>query len=107
MVGLEQDVCFDGGWSQSAARVLRNTTLERWEAHGSPAIGVRPGEGEQTGATASGEAIYVYENTAPRIGFSGDIEPMCLYAGMGVGKITDLPSAGDLVRQLRKEMITM
>ena len=96
-------VCFDGGWPQAMHRVLRNTTLEDWEAAGSPPVGKRPGENEIVGATASGEAILRYEDTAPRQGFTGDIDAMCLYAGTGCGRIKDIPSAQDVVRQLWEE----
>jgi len=99
-------LCFDGGWKQSAQRVLRNSTLETWESCGSPAAGSRPGEGETIGFSASGEAILRYEEVAPRIGFSGDIEAMCLYAGAGVGVIRDLPTAAEAIERLWREAQT-
>jgi hypothetical protein len=34
---------------------------------------------------------------------TGDIEAMCLYAGTGVGAVTDIPAAGDLVTRLWAE----
>lgn len=98
-------VCFDGGWPYSAHRVLRNSTLEAWEAAGSPAVGSRPGEGETVGATADGEAIFRYEDTAPRQGYTGNIEAMCLYAGTGCSAIDDIPSAGELVERLWWECV--
>lgn len=96
-------VCFDGGWPYAAHRVLRNTTLEAWEAAGSPAVGSRPGEGDKVAATADGEAIFRYEDAAPKQGYTGDIEAMCLYAGTGCGAINDIPSAGELVERLWRE----
>lgn len=96
-------VCFDGGWPYSAHRVLRNTTLEAWEAAGSPAVGSRPGEGDKVAVTADGEAIFRYEDAAPKQGYTGDIEAMCLYAGTGCGAIDDIPSAGELVERLWRE----
>ena len=96
-------VCFDGGWPQAAHRVLRNSTLECWEALGCSAHGLRPGENELTGANAQGEPIRRYDDTAPRQGFTGDIEAMCLYAGTGCASITDLPSASDLIPLLWRE----
>lgn len=96
-------VCFDGGWPYSAHRVLRNSTLEAWEASGSPAVGSRPGEGEVIAITAQGEAIYRYEDTAPKQGCTGDVEAMCLYAGTGCGAISDIPSAAELVERLWRE----
>ncbi|RYG22615.1 nitronate monooxygenase [bacterium] len=94
--------CFDGGWPSAPHRVLRNSTLERWEASGCPASGGRPGENETLGH-APGGAIFRYEDTAPRIGFEGEIEAMCLYAGTGVSRIDDLPSAAELMVRLRRE----
>ncbi|HLK60684.1 MAG TPA: nitronate monooxygenase [Chthonomonadaceae bacterium] len=96
-------VCFDGGWPYSAHRVLRNSTLEAWEAAGSPAVGSRPGEGETVATTANGEAILRYEDTVPRAGYTGNIEAMCLYAGTGCSAIADIPSAGALVERLWRE----
>jgi len=96
-------VCFEGGWPYSAHRVLRNSTLEAWEAAGSPVIGSRPGEGETVATTADSEAIFRYEDTAPRAGYTGNIEAMCLYAGTGCSAIADIPSAGELVERLWRE----
>jgi nitronate monooxygenase len=96
-------VRFDGGWPYSTQRVLRNSTLETWEAAGSPPVGSRPGEGDIVASTSNGEAIFRYEDTAPREGHTGNIEAMCLYAGTGCSAIADIPSAGELVERLWKE----
>ncbi len=98
-------VCFDGGWPYAAHRVLRNTTLEAWEAAGCPPVGQRPGEDEAIGAAADGHAILRYEDTAPRAGFEGDIAAMCCYAGTSCGAINDIPSATDLVPRLWAECL--
>ena len=95
-------LAFDGGWPFAPHRVLRNATLEAWEAAGCPPPGARPGEGETLGH-APGGPILRYEDAAPREGFTGDVGAMCLYAGAGVARIEDLPSAGDLVRRLARE----
>jgi NAD(P)H-dependent flavin oxidoreductase YrpB (nitropropane dioxygenase family) len=97
-------VCFEGGWPQAAHRVLRNGTLERWEAAGSPPPGQRPGEGEVVAQTATGEAILRYEDTTPRVGFTGEISELCLYAGTGVAAIRDIPTAAQVIAQLEGEM---
>jgi len=96
-------VCFDGGWPYSAHRVLRNSTLEAWEAAGSPAVGVRPGEGETIAQTVHGEPIFRYEDVAPKAGYTGNIEAMCLYSGTGCSEIQDVPSAGELLARLWRE----
>jgi len=93
-------VCFDGGWPYAAHRVLRNSTLQEWEACGCPPLAQRPGEGEVVGQTQSGEPIVRYDSTAPRLGMTGCIGKMCLYAGTGCGAIADIPSAFDLVQKL-------
>jgi NAD(P)H-dependent flavin oxidoreductase YrpB (nitropropane dioxygenase family) len=96
-------VCYEGGWPYAAHRVLRNSTLERWEAFGCPPIGQRPGEGETVAETADGQPIFRYEDTAPRHGMAGDTEAMCLYAGTSVGAIHDIPPAAEIVRRLWDE----
>jgi nitronate monooxygenase len=93
-------VCFDGGWPYAAHRVLRNSTLEVWEAAGSPPINTRPNEGETVAHTGGGEPILRYEDTAPRVGMQGEIEAMCQYAGCGVGAITDIPTVAEIIKKL-------
>lgn len=96
-------ICFDGGWPHAPHRVLRNPTLDAWEAAGCPPPNARPGEGEAIARAASGESILRYEDTAPRADMTGDVEAMALYAGTGVGRIADVPPAGDLLRRLWAE----
>jgi NAD(P)H-dependent flavin oxidoreductase YrpB (nitropropane dioxygenase family) len=96
-------ICFDGGWPNALHRVLRNTTLEAWEAAGSPPPGKRPGEGEEVARDQAGNAIKRYEDVAPRPGMSGAIGDMALYAGTGVEHVRDLPSAAELVQGLWQE----
>ena len=93
-------VCFDGDWPQAAHRVLRNSTLETWQAWGCPARAQRPGEGEIIGHTQSGEPIVRYDSAAPRAGMTGRILDMCLYAGTSCEAVRDIPPAFDLVQQL-------
>ena len=98
-------VCFDGGWPYSPQRVLRNSTLQAWEASGCPPVGSRPREGEKVATTAEGEVILRYEGTAPKTGYTGAIEAMCLYAGTGCGDISDIPRAEELVERLWQECL--
>jgi nitronate monooxygenase len=95
-------VCFDGGWPYAAHRVLRNSTLEAWESAGSPPVNTRPGEGEPVAYTENNIPIYRYEDTAPRVGMLGELEAMCLYAGCGVGTITDIPTAAEIVLTMER-----
>jgi nitronate monooxygenase len=96
-------VCFEGGWGYAAHRIIRNSTLESWEAAGSPAMGQRPGEGDTLGYTASGEPIFRYEDVAPRVGMNGEIEAMCLYAGESCSVIEAVLSAEECLQQLVRE----
>jgi NAD(P)H-dependent flavin oxidoreductase YrpB (nitropropane dioxygenase family) len=100
-------VCFEGGWPYAAHRVLRNPTLERWEAAGCPPVGQRPGEGDTVGHTASGEPIFRYEDTAPRLGFTGEVLDMCLYAGTSCAEVRDIPPAADLIERLWTEAASL
>ena len=96
-------VCFDGDWPYAAHRVLRNSTLDGWEASGCLPKGRRPGEGETVARTAGGEPIQRYDDTAPRLGMSGDVLDMALYAGTSSAVIRDIPPAADLVARLWEE----
>ncbi|MEP6754349.1 MAG: nitronate monooxygenase [Chthonomonadales bacterium] len=98
--------CFNGGWPNSAHRTLRNNTLNEWEGAGCP-LDNRPGEGEEIALTATGESIERYSGTAPRVGMSGDIPEMALYAGMGVDGINDIPDAGELTQSLWAETLSI
>lgn len=92
--------CFDGGWPCALHRVLRNSTLESWEAAGCPAPGHRPAEGEVLATQARGPAICRYAATPPNANMEGEVDALCLYAGMGVDKITAIESAENIVRGL-------
>lgn len=97
-------VCFDGGWPGALHRVLRNPTLERWEAAGAKPEGSRPGEGDVVGRLGemSFERYSIFPPFAPT---TGQPEEMAMYAGLGVGEIRDIPGAAELVRRIWKECI--
>jgi nitronate monooxygenase len=90
---------FDGGWPGAAHRVLRNSTYRAWEAAGSPEPGERPNEGEVVAET-DGVPIARYAADEPRRSTTGDIEAMCLYAGRGVGLITAVEPAAEIVARM-------
>ena len=92
--------CFDGGWPYALHRVLRNATLASWEAAGCPPSGRRPGEGDVVARQETAAIIHRYDDIPPSSGTQGDVTACCLYAGTGVGKITDVLSAGALVKEL-------
>lgn len=100
-------VCFHDGWENAPHGVLRNRTVEMWEAAGCPAPGQRPGEGDVlTTNAATGLVKRRYSIGAPRREDRGELLELPLYAGKGVGAIRDVPSAGDLVERLWKECLT-
>ncbi|MBV8341596.1 MAG: nitronate monooxygenase [Gammaproteobacteria bacterium] len=95
--------CFDGGWPYALHRVLRNTTLTEWESAGCPPVGRRPGEGDTVARLESGQPVRRYEDAPPSAAMQGDVLACCLYAGTGVGKITAIREAGELVGELWRE----
>ena len=94
--------CFDGGWPYALHRVLRNSTFKSWEDAGCPAKGYRPGDGEVLTTKARGPAVRRYDATPPNAGMEGEILSLCLYAGAGVGKITAIQPAAEIVRSLQR-----
>lgn len=57
---------FDVGWPNAPHRVLRNKTVDAWEAAGRPASGNRPGEGDVMATTPRGEIVrYVRPRRLP------------------------------------------
>ena len=93
---------FDGGWPNAPHRVLRNATVEAWEAAGRPASGARPGEGEVL-ATSGGREIRRYASATPGPDAKGDIEALSLWAGQGVGQVREVKPAADVVREIAAE----
>lgn len=97
-------VCFDGGWPGALHRVLRNPTLERWEACGSQGAGMKPGEGEVVGTI--GDMKFERYNLFPAFAVTqGKVEDMAMYAGVGIGAIKEIQSAGELVQSIWNECI--
>lgn len=95
--------CFDLGWPYALHRVLRNKTLNDWEAAGCPPSGRRPGEGDVVAVSSEGKQVMRYADTPPIAGMTGALDQLCLYAGTGCGQIHDVPAAGELVARLWKE----
>ena len=94
---------FDGGWPDAPHRVLRNTTVDEWEAAGSPDPGARPGEGEVVATTAGGEPVARYDVSDPGLGMTGDLEALAHYAGQSAGLVHAIEPAGDIVQRLVQE----
>jgi NAD(P)H-dependent flavin oxidoreductase YrpB (nitropropane dioxygenase family) len=96
---------FDGGWPNAPHRTLRNSTVMNWEAYGSPPSGARPGEGEAVAARANGSPVLRYSSGSPGSATTGDVEALALYAGQGVGLVSWLQSAQDIVKDLADEAV--
>ena len=94
---------FNIGWPNAPHRTLRNQTVEAWEAAGRPPSGKRPGEGEVIATSRSRGPIVRYRSFTPGPDVEGDIDALSLWAGQGVGLVSRLQSAGDIVREIAEE----
>ncbi|MCM0674512.1 nitronate monooxygenase [Micromonospora phytophila] len=95
--------CFDGGWPGAPHRALRNPTIARWEAAGSPAAPARPGEGDVIATNAAGGAHRRYEDLIPLPGMSGALDEMAMYAGQSVELVRDALPAAQIVRAIASQ----
>jgi len=94
---------FDIGWPDAGHRVLRNKTVDAWEAAGSPPSGARPGEGEVVATSPTAGTVHRYEIGTPAADATGDIDAMSLWAGQGVGLVSRAQPAGEIVREIAGE----
>ena len=99
--------CMNKGWDNATHRILRNSTHNMYEAAGSPAPGKRPGESDiiakYTMDTDSG--VERYSINSPGRYYEGNIEAMAAYAGAGIGDITEVLPAGEIVSRIWKEFV--
>lgn len=91
---------FDGGWPDAPHRVLRNSTVEAWEEAGRPPAGERPGEEDEVAARGDGSPIKRYASATPQASMTGDIEALPNWAGQGVGLVTRVQPAAEIVEEL-------
>ena len=94
---------FDVRWPNAPHRILRNKTVEAWEAAGCPPSGKRPGEGEVIATSRSSGPIVRYQSYTAGADADGDIDAMSLWAGQSVGLVSKLQSAADIVREIADE----
>jgi nitronate monooxygenase len=87
------------GWPEAPHRVLRNSTLERYEAGGHGA----DGDEEIVAYTSGREPIPRYSISEPLEGMSGDVEAMAMYAGQGSGVIREIKTVDQLVSEIAHE----
>jgi len=93
---------FNVGWENAPHRILRNSTVELWEAAGSPATN-RPGAGDTVATNADGSPVVRYSDSMPRAGMTGDLEALAYYAGQSTGLIHSIEPAGRIVERLAAE----
>ena len=91
------------GWEDAPHRVLRNSTVEAWEAAARPAMGDRPGEGDEVARRADGSPVLRYSSALPLDTMEGDIEALSLWAGQSVGVVGDVQPARAIVEELVRE----
>lgn len=91
---------FDRNWPAAPHRVLRNSTVRRWEDAGRPANGARPGEHDVVAYLADGTAVQRYSDANPEAGATGDLEALALYAGQSVGLINQVETVDTIIRTL-------
>lgn len=87
---------FSLGWPDAPHRVLRNSTVERYESSGPP---------EQDAPVivaymADGEAIPRHSFMEPAAGASGDLEALALYAGQGGGVVRQIKPVAEIVGEM-------
>lgn len=93
---------FNVGWEDSPHRVLRNSTVDRWEAAGRPATN-RPGADEIVAWYADGTPVPRYTGIMPEPGMTGDLEGLACFGGQSAGLIHDVKPAGKIVNDLVAE----
>jgi nitronate monooxygenase len=91
---------FDVGWANAPHRALRNSTVEAWEAAGSPEPGDRPGEEDAVAARGDGSPVKRYVSSTPHESMTGEIEALPNWAGQGVGLVTRVQPAAEIVQEL-------
>jgi NAD(P)H-dependent flavin oxidoreductase YrpB (nitropropane dioxygenase family) len=90
---------FDGGWPDAPHRVIRNDTVNIWEAGGSLKPGLPPGEGEVI-ATRHGHSVQRYASAQPTLDTDGEVTLMAMYAGTSVRAIKQRESASRIIERL-------
>jgi NAD(P)H-dependent flavin oxidoreductase YrpB (nitropropane dioxygenase family) len=94
---------FDVNWPNAPHRVLRNKTIEAWEAAGRPPSGRRPGEGEVIARSRFVGDVVRYQSYTPGADAEGDIDALAMWAGQGVGLVSKVEPAGAIVREIIEE----
>ena len=96
---LAETTLFDGGWPDSLHKVLRNTTLDAWQAAGCLSPGARPGEGERIGPFPDGRGMLRYDVATPWEGMEGDWAAGALYAGASSALVSDVEPVATILER--------
>jgi NAD(P)H-dependent flavin oxidoreductase YrpB (nitropropane dioxygenase family) len=91
---------FDGGWPDAPVRCLTNETVAAWMAAGRPDPGNRPNEGEVLAAYSSGNPIMRYSIASPKVGMTGNLAELCLYAGQGMALTREEKPVAAIIEQM-------
>src|SRR5260370_2197257 len=94
------DGLFDASWRKCPHRVLRNKTVETWEAAGRAPAGAPPREGEVIARSRSVGEIVRDQSYTPGTDFEGDIDALSLWAGPSVGLASQLKPARRILPQI-------
>lgn len=94
---------YDIGWPNAPHRVLRNQLVADWESAGRPEPGQRPGEGNIVANSKTLGQIVRYRPLMATEGVEGDIDALPMWAGQGVGLVTKVQPAADIVREIDAE----
>ncbi|MFZ0486558.1 MAG: nitronate monooxygenase [Arenicellales bacterium] len=94
---------FDHGWPDAPHRALRNSTYQTWVNSGRPPRDQRPGRDDILATDPSGYQVRRYESWTATARLEGDIEALSLWAGQGVGLVSRVQSASDIVREINAQ----
>ena len=100
---LLETTLFDGGWPESPHRVIRNSTVARWEEAGCPAPGARPGEGEQIGTFPEGAPMLRYNAATPWDSMDGDWEAGPHYAGTSAALVRRVEPIAEVLSRIEAD----
>jgi nitronate monooxygenase len=103
---LVETTLFDGGWPDSPHRVIRNSTLTRWEQAGRPAPGTRPGEGERIGTLPDGSPMLRYNVSAPWASMEADWEAGPHYAGASAALVHKVEPIATILSRIEADAET-
>jgi NAD(P)H-dependent flavin oxidoreductase YrpB (nitropropane dioxygenase family) len=87
------DLVFNIGWDDAPHRVIRNSTVLKWESSGRRSQGERPGEGDVVARFGDGRPIVRYEDVIPVEGMTGELESLAL-SPESVETIMEIPARG-------------